>query len=108
MAELLYSPLILSPPETEQTKPIEALISELDSNNDTQKLIALKQIIAAASLHKSNAATLTDAVIPVVKFCFSSNDKELKRLCLVFWELFWANKGEKSFSDATLLVWFNF
>lgn len=80
---------------------LSSLMTQLESLDVKKQIESLKKVISIAS---SGLEDVSSCAIPIIKFCFSSPDKYLKRLCLLFWEIFWSRHSSSSFSDETLLV----
>lgn len=64
--------------------PSEAEIAkDLESNDDNVKKTALK----AAILAMLGGEAMPRILMQVIRFCINSNDKQLKKLCMLYWEV---------------------
>ncbi|KAI2510384.1 coatomer subunit alpha [Fragilaria crotonensis] len=64
--------------------PSEAEIAkDLESNDDSVKKTALK----AAILAMLGGEAMPRILMQVIRFCINSNDKQLKKLCMLYWEV---------------------
>jgi len=61
----------------------DEIAKDLESNDDTVKKMALK----AAILAMLGGEALPRILMQVIRFCINSNDKQLKKLCMLYWEV---------------------
>ncbi|MES1918053.1 coatomer subunit beta [Bonamia ostreae] len=94
-------PLLINSENFSENEKLDSIVVFLESNDVDKKRIALKKLIAQVI---KDTSKLREVLIPVIKFCFSSPERDIKLLCLYFWEVFWTVSDKEHFKDETLLV----
>jgi len=70
--------------------------ADLESNDDDTKKHALK----AAIMAMLSGETMPSILMQVIRFCINSDDKQLKKLCMLYWEV--VPKYQEATSDQVL------
>ncbi len=94
-------PLLLFQLDSESTPKIDELQRKLESDDDSEKIQALKQIIHCII----SGIDMTRLTMQVIKFCLRSNNHTIKKLLQIFWEVLDKTDSNGKLKAEMILVW---
>jgi coatomer subunit beta len=83
-------------------KDNEILRKSLQSSNDISRIEAMQELLISSSNDESNADEL---LMDVIKFAMPSNNKKLKKLCLLYLENVGKYDNNGNMKHEMILVW---
>ena len=88
--------------EKDQMTPKE-FKSLLETGSDAQKISAMKSILSSML----QGETLNELLMHVIRFVMPSQNKALKKLCVLYWEICQKYNPDGSQRPEMVLVWYS-
>lgn len=93
--------LILSLPANDTPPNVSELAKQLEKGTPDQKIEAMKTVIT----HLLNGETYPQLLMVIIRFVMPINNKKLKKLLLLYWEIVDKSNAQGKLLQEFILVW---
>ena len=97
----VHQAFIIANKDEKDQQTVKEYKSILETGNDVQKVTAMKSILAQMLQGES----LNDLLMHVIRFIMPSQNKALKKLCVLYWEICQKYNPDGSQRPEMVLVW---